>query len=251
MTASISAMTTPDKRRRATRSSPTVPERGDRGQAPARTIDHRKGPRRRGELLFQAIFEATLAELSESGYSALRMERVAARARTSKASLYSRWPSRAELVVAAIEHAAVEDVDLADTGSLRGDLLALLRQMADRLAGPFGEAVRGLMAETLADPERTQAARARLAGARNRRLQELVARAATRGEIAPGGLSPWVIDATPALLAHWFLTHGAPIPADVIAGIVDHVSLPLLGATASAGQATAGSLQSHKLRRRK
>src|SRR4051794_9492285 len=66
--------------------------------------DHRRGPRRRGDVLTTAIFEATLAELDEVGYAELSMERVAYRARASKGSLYRRWNSRAELVVDAMHH---------------------------------------------------------------------------------------------------------------------------------------------------
>ena len=75
---------------------------------PLPQADHRKGPRRRGEALFQAIYDATLAELVASGYAGMAMERVAARARTSKASLYRRWPSRAELVADAIRHCVAD-----------------------------------------------------------------------------------------------------------------------------------------------
>ena len=97
---------------------------------PGPPADHRRGPRRRGQLLFEAIFEATVAELAETGYAGLAMERIAARARTSKASLYRRWPSRADLVVDAIRHCSPELSHPPDTGNLREDLLSLLRGMA-------------------------------------------------------------------------------------------------------------------------
>jgi hypothetical protein len=54
-----------------------------------------------------------------------------------------RWPNRAELVVAALAHQRGEPDPAPDTGSLREDLLALLRWGAQRLDGLFGEAVRG------------------------------------------------------------------------------------------------------------
>jgi AcrR family transcriptional regulator len=68
--------------------------------------DHRTLPRRRGDVLNSAIFEATLDELAEVGYPKLTMERVAARAGASKASVYRRWPSRMELVLDAVHHLA-------------------------------------------------------------------------------------------------------------------------------------------------
>jgi AcrR family transcriptional regulator len=197
------------------------------GERPA---DHRCGPRRRGDALFQAIFDATVAELTETGYAGFAMERVAARARTSKASLYRRWPSRADLVVDAIAYCEPELCQPPDTGSLRGDLLGLLVQMAGRLEGPFGEAVRGVLAESLADPPRTAAARTRMTAMSDARMAAIVDRAIVRGEIADQAPGPCAARAANALLLHYYLTRGTPIPGHVLAEIVDDVALPLLDA---------------------
>jgi AcrR family transcriptional regulator len=78
--------------------SDTVPDLA----AVAPSGDHRTRPRRRGHALDKAILQATLVEIDMSGYAALSMERVAERARASKASLYRRWPSKVELVLAAL-----------------------------------------------------------------------------------------------------------------------------------------------------
>lgn len=189
---------------------------------------HGGRPRRRGEVLYAAILEATLAELAEVGYSRLAMERVAARAGASKVSLYRRWPSRAELVVAALRHQRGAPEAAPDTGSLRGDVLTLLRRAATRLNGVFGEAVRGLMAETLTDPARTASVRADMFTARDRLMREILDRAAARGDIRPAAITPQLIGLAPALVDHHFLIHGTPIPDDVLTGIVDNVLLPLL-----------------------
>lgn len=198
------------------------------GSRAAGDADYRGRPRRRGEVLYAAIFQATLAELAEAGYSRLAMERIAARAGASKASLYKRWPSRAELVVAALQHQAIAPAPAPDTGNLRDDVLALLRRAAALLAGVFGEAVRGLMAETLTDPARTATLRPNMFIPRNRLMREVLDRAAARGEISPAAITPQLIDLAPALVDHHFLIHGAPIPDDVLTGIVDNVLLPLL-----------------------
>lgn len=196
--------------------------------AAAGDADHRGRPRRRGAELYAAIFEATLAELAEVGYSRLAMERIAARAGASKASVYKRWPSRAELVVAALRHQAVAPEPAPDTGNLRDDVLTLLRRAATLLDGVFGEAVRGLMADTLTDPGRTAALRPNMFNSRNRLMREILDRAAARGEISPAAITPQLIGLAPALVDHHFLIHGAPIPDDVLTGIVDNVLLPLL-----------------------
>src|ERR671937_754114 len=54
--------------------------------------------RRRGAALEAAILDATWTELAAVGYERLSMEGVAARAGTSKAVLYRRWPNRADLL---------------------------------------------------------------------------------------------------------------------------------------------------------
>src|ERR1041384_3754395 len=73
------------------------------------------------------LYGATLDLLREVGYEALTMDAVAARTKSSKATLYRQWGGKAELVARAMRHfkrgAAVSDVD---TGSLRGDFHALL-----------------------------------------------------------------------------------------------------------------------------
>lgn len=193
------------------------------------TADHRTGPRRRGEVLEAAILDATIAELTEIGYWQLTMEGVAARARTGKASLYKRWPNRAELVVAALRHHGGPPLATpTDTGSLRGDVLSLLRRGAKSLNGLFGEAARGLMAESLTSPENTANVRAHMFTSRNRLMREILERAAARGEIRPDAINAQVIGFAPALVDHHFLVHGAPIPDKVLTDIVDNLLLPLL-----------------------
>ena len=191
-------------------------------------VDHRKGPRRRGEVLEAAILDATLAELAEVGYWRLAMERVAARARTSKASLYKRWPNRAELVVAALHHQDGEPAPAPNTGNLRDDVLTLLRSGARSLDGLFGEAARGLMAENLTNPERTANLRARMFTSRNNLMRTILERAAARGEIPAAAITPRLISFAPAVVDYHFLVYGAPIPDDLLTGVVDELLLPLL-----------------------
>jgi AcrR family transcriptional regulator len=198
------------------------------GPAEAGGTGHRGRPRRRGEELHAAIFAATLAELAEVGYSRLAMERVAARAGAGKVSLYRRWPSRAELVVAALRHQAGDPQPAPDTGSLREDVLTLLRRAATLLDGIFGEVVRGLMAESLTNPGRTADLRANMFTTRDRLMREVLDRAAARGDIRAAVITPQLIGLAPALVDHHFLINGAPIPDDVLTGIVDNVLLPLL-----------------------
>ncbi|HWU59132.1 MAG TPA: helix-turn-helix domain-containing protein, partial [Microbacteriaceae bacterium] len=85
------------------------------------------GQRRRGPALETALLDAAWDELLAVGFGKLTMESVAVRARTGIAVLYRRWANKDELVLAAIEHYRNgHPVDVPDTGTLRGDLIAAL-----------------------------------------------------------------------------------------------------------------------------
>ena len=190
--------------------------------------DHRTLPRRRGEQLEKAILEAAFAELGEVGYANLTIERVAARARTGKASVYRRWPSRADLV-SDVFHSLLPDPEAPpDTGTLRGDLLATFRQTAAFLAGPAGEALRGLLADVLPDAARTAELRRRSNQTSARTLEVIAGRAVARGEIHETSVTPWRLQAGPALLRQQFLFEGPHRLDAAIPAIVDEVLIPLL-----------------------
>jgi AcrR family transcriptional regulator len=191
------------------------------------SADHRRGLRRRGDVLYSAIFQATLQELTQVGYARLKMEHVAARAHASKRSLYRRWPHRAQLVADAIEHTLPRRGQPPDTGNVRTDLLDYLRQIADALNSPTGEAIRGLMADTHRDPELTHTIRIRFLDPTISELTTILTRGAARGEVRPSALTHRIASIAPALLREHFQTHHA-IPDPVLIEIVDDVIIPLI-----------------------
>src|SRR5262245_38845873 len=86
--------------------------------------------RKRDETLDRRIVGAAIDILAEIGFDSMTMDMVAARAKAGKAAVYRRWSSKAELVRDALiwmSRSSVELDDLPDTGSLRGDLLAVLK----------------------------------------------------------------------------------------------------------------------------
>jgi AcrR family transcriptional regulator len=198
-----------------------------RSRAGARDVP--EGLRRRhGQALVAAILEATIAEVDEVGYADLTMEKVAERARASKASVYRRWPGKVALVVDAVRHALPDPAALVDTGTLRGDLLALLRAVSEQLAGPAGRAMRGVLGDVLRDPERAEQFRARARGNSEAMIETVLRRAQRRGELDAGAVTRRQREVGPALLRFHFLTHDGPVPDEVVVGIVDEVVLPLL-----------------------
>lgn len=91
--------------------------------------------RRRGAALEEAILRAAVDELTESGYAGLTMDKVATRAGTNKNAIYRRWPNRLTLGIAAYRQ-LVTTVRPPDTGSLRGDVLEVLRQANRHWSSP-------------------------------------------------------------------------------------------------------------------
>ena len=199
---------------------------------PAPADDHRRRPRRRGTVLHTAILDAVMAELAEVGYARLSVERVAERAGASKASLYRRWPGKTELVMDAVYHVLPDPGSPPDTGDLRTDLLALFRSVAHQLAGPAGQAMRGLLSDALRDEGRAKQLREYARGTSRRLVEEVVRRAGGRGELDAAAVTPRQLEAGHAMLRLHFLVNGSPIPDGVIVEIVDEVVLPLLRAAA-------------------
>jgi AcrR family transcriptional regulator len=192
------------------------------------TADHRSAARRRGAALEDAIVAAAVEELAEVGFARMTVESVARRAGAGKVSVYRRWPSKVELAVAAAYRVMGEEATAPGTGSLRGDLVALLRNAADVLAGPAGEAFRGIVSESLAGPAGPVALGALSRGHGAGQVRELLRTAALRGEDVVVDPPTRRLQAPQALLQVHFLTHGTPIDDAVIESIVDDVALPLL-----------------------
>jgi AcrR family transcriptional regulator len=116
--------------------------------------DERAG-RPRDSRLHHAILDATRGLLTTGGYAELSMESVAARAGVGKKTLYRRWPSKAPLVAEAVldAYGGSGSFPVAETGDLRADLQAWLREHADFLAEPPNAAlVRALIAAAAARP---------------------------------------------------------------------------------------------------
>jgi AcrR family transcriptional regulator len=108
------------------------------------------GTRRRGAALEEVILDAAWEELNEVGYEQMTIAGVATRARTGKQVLYRRWPNRVQLAVAAVNHRlGPPSAEPVDTGSLRGDLLALLEATSGRVSGVDPGILRGILSEFL------------------------------------------------------------------------------------------------------
>jgi len=185
--------------------------------------------RRRGARLEAAILDAAWDELNEVGYASLTMERVAARAGTSRAVLYRRWPSRPDLVVAALRrHTDFESPAAFDTGTLRGDVLALLRHMSSRV-GEIAGALSFLIGASFGEAGLSPAAlRERAVAGEPGTMEVILDRAAARGEIDPARVTPRTASLPVDLVRHDLIMTLAPVPDATLVEIVDRIFLPLV-----------------------
>jgi AcrR family transcriptional regulator len=191
--------------------------------------------RPRSEEAHQAILDATLALLSEVGYSALTVEGVAGRAGVGKATIYRRWSSKLPLVVEAFgQLPALEDVD---TGSLADDLKTMLRNylalfndtpLAAVLPSLAGERAHNAELSELFDP---------VMRARRQPLVRALERGVARGEIAPDVDLELAADLIVGPIAVRLFFTGRVIHQGLVDPVVD---LALRGVMRGAGGAAQG-----------
>ncbi len=136
--------------------------------------EFRRGPRRRGQALEDAIYRAALDELAEHSFDGLSIERIALRAGTGKSAIYRRWPSKLDLVVATLAHAFPPPGPASTSGSLRTDLIRFHQRWAEALGGALGAALLANVGQHRQYPELAECLAASRAAALNlRRLVNL------------------------------------------------------------------------------
>jgi len=190
------------------------------------------GNRRRGKVLEAAIFEAAWQELAETGYVHFSIERVAARAGTSKPVIYRRWPTRARLVYAALRaHQPALSSQAPDTGSVRRDLMDTLRRVSEMVEELTPEVIFGLIAELLHEsPESDSSLFAEVHERNSKVMAEILARGIERGEIGAEKLTPRLAALPFDLVRYQLMVLRLPLSAQDIEEIVDRIFLPLVRA---------------------
>lgn len=145
--------------------------------------DARRPGRPRDPACDKAILDATLAEYAEGGLEGLSVDAVAARAGVSKATIYRRYPSKLDLIIAAVVAMSDETAPRDDTGSLRGDLEAMMHGMRDVLEDPVhGQAKRMLLTDSTRCPDLLQM-HGEIVRRRRASVAEIFRRAIARGEM--------------------------------------------------------------------
>ena len=174
------------------------------------------------------IYSATAELLAETGYDQLTIDAVGVRAKVSKASIYRRWGDKAALVEAAIGCRDVEAPMLPDTGSVIGDLSALVATPG--FFDPDRAAVISALATAIhRDPERHDGVRQRLVDDGTKHVRGLLQRAVDRGELA-GDVDIELLSAVIPAMVLFRMTYqtAGTFSADFISEIVERLIAPAL-----------------------
>jgi AcrR family transcriptional regulator len=173
------------------------------------------------------LLAVTLELLQEHGYDRLTLDAVAATARASKATLYRRWPTKAELVLAAFvegtRHVAVDP----DTGTLRGDLLKLGEAICAHVS-THASTIRAVLVETSRSAELDAMMQEQFLDQRKALMAHVLARAVDRGEIEASAITDDLWDMLPGYLIYRSVLTGRAPSARTIEELVDNVLLPSL-----------------------
>lgn len=178
------------------------------------------GPGRPRDACAEArILDATLELLSEVGFAGLTVDGVAIRAGVGRATIYRRWPSKGALLLAASQ-CLVGDVAEPDTGTLRGDLLALTSGLVEHLRDtPMGCLLPTLAAEARANPELAELV-TEFADDRRAHVRAVLRRARDRGELRVGTDLELLIDVIAGPAFYRMMISGGPPTAARMAKVV-------------------------------
>ncbi len=178
------------------------------------------------------ILQATLDVLAETGYDRMTIDMVAARAKAGKATLYRRWPSKAELVIDAVgcmKKGAYELDALPDTGTLRGDLVAMIKPPSLQESERKLQIMAGIVSMLSTSPELAEAAQEALVAPRRRANRVLMERAVARGEIPGDRDLDLVASVGSAMVANRVLLERRPVTREFLISLIDDIVLPALG----------------------
>lgn len=192
----------------------------------------RKLGRRRDHTRDAEILDAALDVLAETGYDGMTVDMVAARAKAGKATVYRRWASKGELVVDAIACMKKNDIDLEhlpDTGTLRGDLVAMIRPHAIQDGEKKLQVMAGITSMLARDPQLVDAVTAAIVEPRASLNRVFMQRAIDRGEISADTDVDTLAMIMPSMTAYRVLILQKPVDREFLLSLIDGVLLPAVG----------------------
>jgi AcrR family transcriptional regulator len=178
------------------------------------------------------ILDAALDVLSEEGFDGMTIDMVAARAKAGKATLYRRWPSKTELVidaVACMKNGSIDFDHLPDTGTLRGDLVAVIKPPSIRDADKKLKVMAGLISLLARNPELAETAHEAVIAPRAELNRIFLQRAIDRGEIAKDVDIALVANISTSMVTYRTMMLRQPVDREFLVKVIDKVILPAVG----------------------
>ncbi len=173
------------------------------------------------------LLAVTLQLLQEHGYDRLNLEEVATTARASKATLYRRWPTKAELVLAAFVEGTRQVAADPDTGTLRGDLLALGDSIHAHVSAHAGT-IRAVLVEVSRSAELAAMMKEQFLDQRQALMELVLTRAVDRGEIDASAVVEDLWDVLAGYLIYRTVLTGREPSGETVRELVDGVMIPSL-----------------------
>lgn len=200
-----------------------------RPTSPVSSID--SGAPRRGrpkdDAREKAILDAAVEVLAEVGYDRTTIDEVASRAHASKATIYRRWPGKAELVIEALSCRVAPESAIPDTGNLRSDLIEEMSSMCAKMRGIDGALLCGMIGAVRSDQALAKALNDQLFVDKQYVLASIFDRAVARGEASSKSSSELLLEVAPAVaLMHQL--RGKPLDDAFVTHLVDDVLIPLV-----------------------
>ncbi|MFO0553833.1 MAG: TetR/AcrR family transcriptional regulator [Polyangiaceae bacterium] len=184
----------------------------------------RKAPQTRGPAFVEKVLDATLAELVRAGYTALRVDDVAALAGANKTSVYRRWSTKQALVRASLIRMAsgTEHLKIPDTGSVREDMRALARIGMRVASSARGRAIMRVLFLEKGDEELAQIGRS-IQTERLSVVRQVLDAAVARGELAEDADVDMMVTVVTGTMRDQLLIEGAALDEDFVMRLIDFV----------------------------
>jgi AcrR family transcriptional regulator len=171
------------------------------------------------------LLAVTLRLLQEHGYDGLTVDAVAGAAHASKATVYRRWPSKAELVLAAFIEGVRQVAVAPNTGTLRGDLLKL-GEICCQQANQHSSTIRAILVEVSRHPPLNAALQHQFLDQRKALMQHVLQQAVDRGEIIEAAITDELWDLLPGYLIFRGITSNPPPTRHTVQLLVDQFMIP-------------------------
>jgi AcrR family transcriptional regulator len=171
------------------------------------------------------LLAVTLRLLQEHGYDQLTVDAVASAAHASKATVYRRWPSKAELVLAAFIDGVRQVAVAPNTGTLRGDLLSIGETCCQQ-GHEHASTIRAVMVEISRHPALNDALQEQFLKQRKALTQHVLRQAVDRGEIPEDVITDELWDLLPGYLIFRAIIPDRPPTRDTVEALVDQFLIP-------------------------